>query len=200
MYGHPLSRRGFNGNARRLLRGFTIIELLVTVAVAAILLTVVVPSFVSVTQSTRASAEANLLVGDLYLARSEAIKRGQSVTVCSSSDGLSCNGNPAVWSNGWIVFPDPAGTQVVAAGAPILRQQPPWTSTDSFTSAVTSMGQASAQAKAITYNRDGIVAAIAGQTIWTLHTSPVNASATRCVEMNQLGRVQTLTANGSNCV
>ncbi len=56
-------------------RGFTLLELIVTVVVASILLTVAVPSFTTLIRSNRAASEANALLTMLTLARSEAIKR-----------------------------------------------------------------------------------------------------------------------------
>lgn len=87
--------------------GFTLIELMVTIAIAAILLTVGVPSFVSTVQNNRMVASLNDLVTDLNLARSEAVTRGVRVTACRSSDGQTCNTGNGDWSQGWIVFSDP---------------------------------------------------------------------------------------------
>ncbi len=86
-------------------KGFTLIELMVTVAVAAILLTVGVPSFRATVENNRLTAAANELVGALNLARSEAIKRGVRVTVCKSADGATCT-TSSDWEKGWIVFVD----------------------------------------------------------------------------------------------
>ncbi len=86
-------------------QGFTLIELMVTVSVAAILLAVGVPNFSDMVKNNRMATTANELVGALNLARSEAIKRGVRVTVCKSADGATCttSGN---WEQGWIVFTD----------------------------------------------------------------------------------------------
>ena len=74
--------------------GFTIIELIVTLAIAAIVLGLVVPSFQNLIRSNQVSTETNALVSALQLARSEAVKLSEDVTV--SSDG----GN---FSDGWCV-------------------------------------------------------------------------------------------------
>lgn len=79
--------------------GFTLIELMVTVSIAAILLAIAVPSFISTIRSTRLTNSANDLVTALNLARSEAIKRGRPVTVASISASSQ-------WENGWNVFID----------------------------------------------------------------------------------------------
>lgn len=84
-------------------RGFTLIELMVTLAVAAILLTIGVPSFRDLMIKSRLSGQVQEFYGTLNFARSEAIKRGFSVSICKSSNGTSCTGN---WSDGWIIFLD----------------------------------------------------------------------------------------------
>lgn len=102
-------------------RGLTLIELMVTLSIAVILLTIGVPSFVDFMNASKATAYANDLLADLNYARSEAITRGVRVTVCHSNDAATCSGN---WSNGWIVFANTnaAGTQnVVDNGDEILR-------------------------------------------------------------------------------
>lgn len=85
------------------MRGFTLIEMLMTMAIAAILLTIGIPSFRYVTNSNRIAGELNGLLGDLQFARAEAIKEGRTVTVCVSSDGANC-ANSTTWQSGWIVF------------------------------------------------------------------------------------------------
>lgn len=89
--------------------GVTLIEMLVTLAVAAILLAAAVPSFTALVQNNRAAAQVNDLVGAMHTARGEAIKRGFPVTLCASSNQTSCSGG-ASWSGGWIVFQDGAAT------------------------------------------------------------------------------------------
>lgn len=90
----------------RTLKGFTLIELMVTLAIAVIVLTVGVPSFMATIQNNRITTTVNDFVSDLNLARSEAIKRGSRVTLCKSADGNSCT-QSGDWSQGWILFSDP---------------------------------------------------------------------------------------------
>ena len=87
--------------------GFTLIELMITVAIAAIILTLAVPSFrTAILNNTRTSV-VNEFLGVLNLARSEAIKRGIKVEICRSSDGSSCaSDNTGIWEDGWIVWSD----------------------------------------------------------------------------------------------
>ncbi len=99
-------------------KGFTLIELMVTLAVAAIVLTIAVPSFTTTVQNNRLSTQLNELVGSLHLARSEAIKRRVTMTVCGSTDQSSCN--TSNWENGWLVFADTDEDGAVDAGETIV--------------------------------------------------------------------------------
>jgi len=83
--------------------GYTLMELMVTVAIAGILLGVAIPSFTSIISSNRLTTYANELVAALNLARSEAIKRGVQVTV--RNKGASTH-----WESGWNVFVDSDGS------------------------------------------------------------------------------------------
>ena len=90
-------------------RGFTLIELVITVSMAAIILTLGIPRFREMVLNNKMTAQINSLVSDLNLARSEAIKRGASVTLCKrNSAGTNCD-NTANWNGGWIVFADQNG-------------------------------------------------------------------------------------------
>ncbi|TLY62004.1 MAG: prepilin-type N-terminal cleavage/methylation domain-containing protein, partial [Gammaproteobacteria bacterium] len=129
--------------------GFSITELMVVVAIVAILLGIGAPSYRYITNSYRMSAEVNGLLGDLQYARAEAIREGQLVTACVSSDGASCTGDHD-WAKGWIVFSD------LNKAAGVLRVQGAFTGTtpDTF------IGDSSVTA--ITYNREGFATTAAG--------------------------------------
>lgn len=89
--------------------GFTLIELMVTIAVMAILLAIAVPSFTDAVLGSKLSSYANNFVASAHLARSEAIKRNTAVTLCASADGASC-ATAGGWQQGWIVL---SGTTVI---------------------------------------------------------------------------------------
>ena len=86
-------------------RGFTLIELITTLAIAGILVTLAVPSFSEVIKNNRLITQENDFVTTLNLARSEAIRRSGRVTVCKSSNQTDCSGAGG-WEQGWIVFND----------------------------------------------------------------------------------------------
>lgn len=85
--------------------GFTLIELMIGVAIMAILLMVGVPSFQSAVASSRLTTSTNDVVSALALARTEAIRRGTRVTVCKSANAAACT-TAGDWAQGWIIFID----------------------------------------------------------------------------------------------
>jgi len=96
--------------------GFTLIEMMVTVSVAAILLSIAVPSFTTMIKNARISSATNEFISSLILARSEALKRNDNVSLCSSSDLLTCS-QDIEFANGWIVFQDCNRDGIIDAGA-----------------------------------------------------------------------------------
>ena len=102
--------------------GFTLLELLITVAVLTMVMAIGIPSMTTFIQNDRLTTQINTLVGHLSYARSEAVKRSQQVAVCASSNGTSCSGG-VNWETGWIIYVDADGDSAFDAGEPILRAQ-----------------------------------------------------------------------------
>jgi type IV fimbrial biogenesis protein FimT len=94
------------------LHGFSLVELMAVIAIAAILLTIGVPSFSVLLEKQRMTTTVNELFAALNLARSEAIQRGTRV------DLVPVDGNN--WSNGWLVLIDDNGNQKADAGEKII--------------------------------------------------------------------------------
>jgi type IV fimbrial biogenesis protein FimT len=101
--------------------GFTLIELMVVIAVAAILLAVAAPNFTSMLVSTRLSSQTNDLIADLRLARSEAATRGAWVVVCPSTNGTACSSTAADWASGRMVFVDSDRSGTLGTTETVLR-------------------------------------------------------------------------------
>jgi type IV fimbrial biogenesis protein FimT len=81
--------------------GFTAIELLVTIAVAAILMAIAVPSLTQIVRNSELTSITNTLLASINGARSEAMKRGGFAMVVPRG-----NGSGGTWNNGWVVFVD----------------------------------------------------------------------------------------------
>jgi len=100
-------------------RGFTLIELMATLVVLAILATVGVPSFQNLLKDNRRTTQINELVSAMNLARSEATKGNGSVGFCPSADGATCGGGN--FDSGWIVFINVDGDSPPAFDAGVDR-------------------------------------------------------------------------------
>lgn len=113
--------------------GFTLLDLLVTLAVFAIVVAIGIPGLNQYVEANRSASQNNLIVGTLTTARSEAIKRGIHVVVCASSNSTAsipaCDTNQ--WELGWIFFADmdqdgvftpaPGGKDVLLGVSPKLN-------------------------------------------------------------------------------
>ncbi len=84
--------------------GFTLVELMIALAVVAVIVTIGIPNFTDLIRNSRQTTQINSLLNAMSVARSEAVKLNRFVTVCQSSDGATCG--DAGWNNGWIVFRD----------------------------------------------------------------------------------------------
>jgi len=188
------NQRSAGRRGRSRIAGFTLIEVLTVITIAAILMALGIPSFQYVTNANRISGEVNGLLGDMQYARSEAIKEGQTVTVCSSTDPTAaapaCNGN-TTWQNGWIVFSDVNGNGAVDPADTILRVQRAFPVGDTFNSnnAMTE----------VTFNREGFALGLANTVTVTLHAAVPNPSSTRCLQITIVGQLITETSGTGAC-
>jgi type IV fimbrial biogenesis protein FimT len=194
------ARAARNRKAFRSAAGFNLVELLVATTLAAILMGIAVPSYRYVTNSSRVSSEINNLLGDLTLARAEAIRQGQPVTVCPTQNGTACSTNITDWSNGWIVFTDFNANGAVDTDAAdndtVVRYQQKFGGTDTFTTA-------NATNNWVTFNRDGFAIGLNGndsqQLIFTLQTTPPNNQWKRCLQITRVGQMTTEHSGTGEC-
>ncbi|WP_039049938.1 GspH/FimT family pseudopilin [Comamonas thiooxydans] len=117
----PLIRRHFS-------RGFTAIELMVTVAILAVLAGLAAPSFNPIIERWRVRQVSEELQSTLYFARSEAVKRGGGIVILrnTSTDGCTISDTDTdAWNCGWLVFVDKNSDGVKDNGEEVLQQTPP---------------------------------------------------------------------------
>ena len=88
------------------IRGFTIVELMISLSLMAILAAIAVPSYERLILTSAADKFRDDLYSTLVLARSEALTRGTSVTVCTSTDTNVCSDDADDWQGGWLMFED----------------------------------------------------------------------------------------------
>lgn len=160
-------------------QGFTLYELMITVLIIGIVLGFGVPNLRSFTQNSRMAAATNDMLGTFHLARSEAARSKQNVSICASGNSTTatptCGGE---FEDGWIVFSDPDGDVAFDAGEVLLRSYPALPDTIS----VTNTGQG-----------DYFAFGPTGQSRGTILGQPPTTSAVFC---DDRGNVQT-TANNS---
>lgn len=146
-------------------RGFTLIELMITLSILVILITVAVPSFKEFVQAQRVKTASFDLFAAITYTRSEALKRNSDVTLSAASGG---------WGNGWSV----------TAGGSTLRTQPAIGSSVAITSSITSL----------TYGRDGRITGTAA-TLQLAPNPSVGWISPRCISIDLSGRPNTKKAS-----
>lgn len=104
--------------------GYSLIELLVVMALGVILLSIAAPSMTGILDTERSRSFGNALLSSLNLARSEAIKRNARAVLCKSADGLSCTFSGG-WEQGWLVFHDVNNNAALDSGEQVIDRQGP---------------------------------------------------------------------------
>lgn len=150
-------------------RGFTLVELMVTLAIAAILVALAVPSMTSFLAEQAAAGNADELAAAFRFARSEAIKRSASITVCASSDGQACGQD---WKAGWIV---------TTSSGTVLRVQNGLAAMSSLTGGVDTA----------TFTSTGLVTGLTdGSSSFTFVPTGGDTSLQRVVQLDVQGKVK----------
>lgn len=108
---------------RRTARGFTVLELMIVISIAAILLVMGIPAFQDFGMRQRMSAAIQLLHTHLVLARHEAINRNADIIICPGDTERACT-DSGDWSAGWLVFSDLNGDRQYQAGETLHRAEP----------------------------------------------------------------------------
>lgn len=157
--------------------GFTLIELMVVIAITAILIALAVPSMSSFLAKWQMNSALNAFSGSMRQARSEAIKSSRIVTICPSTNGTSCN-NTNEWKDGWIVYLDADNSGSLDTGEEVLVEQ----SSLSGINGATSNGGV----KSFSYLPNGLLRSQAS----AITFSSVNSSQSdKTVTVNRIGRI-----------
>ncbi|MEH6686100.1 MAG: GspH/FimT family pseudopilin [Halopseudomonas sabulinigri] len=153
----------------RSVKGFTLIELMVTIAVLAVIISLAVPSFSSIIRDNRLFSLSQELRGTLQQARSEAVKRNEVVTVCRSNVGSTDCANGTAWEAGWLIKVGSGTGEILA----------------SFQAAqgVSITGPTSG----LTFRRNGM--ASTGNASWSVTSSGCTGTQKRVVRVNKVGNV-----------
>jgi type IV fimbrial biogenesis protein FimT len=104
-------------------RGFTLLELMITVVIVGILTAIGVPALSSMLDNSKISQGADMLIASLGVARGQASELNARVAVCRSTDGAACSGT-GDWRAGWIVFVDKGTIGTKDSADQILLVQP----------------------------------------------------------------------------
>lgn len=106
-------------------QGFSLVEIMVTIAVLGVIAGIAIPSFSDFMDSSKRASFVSELGADFSLARTEAARRGKRVTVCVSSDGKTCQNSATDWATGWIIFSDITADGVLSAvdGDELLKRR-----------------------------------------------------------------------------
>jgi type IV fimbrial biogenesis protein FimT len=115
-------------------QGFTLVELVVVMAIAGIAMTIAVPSYNQFVLNNRMTAQANEFLAGLNFARGEAAKRNATVSACRSSNSTSCAASGG-WDQGYIIFVDTGSVGTWNAGDTILQVQQKFAGKSALTSA-----------------------------------------------------------------
>lgn len=102
-------------------KGMTLPELLITLSITAILMSVAAPSMRSLIASQRVSSIAQDVYGSFAFARSEAVKRRSPISICHSVNGSFCHDNGDDWGGGWLVFTDADSDGTLETGDTLIR-------------------------------------------------------------------------------
>lgn len=179
--------------------GFTLVELMVVLAIAVFLITSAIPSFQSFIQNNRMSSTTHGFITSMNLARSEAVKRGTQVTMCKSGDSATCVNNGG-WEQGWIVFVDNNGDgQRQTGGTPeeLLRVQ------NSLSGGISISGQDDVE-NLISYAADGFAKLVAGGNLRRDHSTLVICDSrnfgdhSRALVLNTTGSIRTTSATDAS--
>jgi|TARA_B110000116_G_scaffold81057_1_gene70500 type IV fimbrial biogenesis protein FimT len=175
------------------LGGFTLTELMITISVAAILASTAVPSFSDMIKRNRVITQQNDLLGDIMLARIEAIKRGYSVSICSANlAATGCSGSKIDWHQGWLIYvnSDKHGVYDSNDGDELLRIHDPFVSSTRLDYTYTTL----------TFNSRGFMSGSDVNARFAFCNTNDEVDYEREIKMLSTGRASRREATASTCI
>jgi type IV fimbrial biogenesis protein FimT len=173
------------GRGARRAAGFTLVELMVTLTILALLGMIAVPAFNNAILGNKLAGFTNSFMAGVQVARSEAIKRNAAVKMCRSADGASCAGSGG-WQQGWIIFNDVDGNDAINNTETRIHYQQKLSDDFSFTG----------DTYTIVMQPTGLAATSAALTL--CRSNPVGAQE-RTVTLSTTGRVSIAKTTTGTC-
>lgn len=178
--------------------GFTLIELMVTLGVSALVLSIGLPGFQGLVRDNRLVMQYNQFVSELNMTRSEAVKRGIRVTMCKrNAAGTNCN-NAGKWEDGWMIFTDPNNSGAVDPGEAILRVHEPLSGDNTLRTSEDLMTY-NGQGLALAFNNTFRLCDIRGSRFAKAVVVSRNGRPRRAVDINGDGVVDDASGNSIPC-
>lgn len=184
------------------MKGFTLVELMVVIAIVAILATLAAPSFTRLIADAAIKEQVESMMDDFRFARSAAVKRGRSVTLCASNNPTaatpSCVVSDPDWAKGWIIFvdEDAVPNNTFEATDELLRRQEPASRSGGISSG-TGGGAVGQPPRFIRFNPDGRTPG--QQSSFTFEASVANSGADRSICLATTGRPRVTAAGVTAC-
>lgn len=158
--------------------GFTLVELLIAIAIGAILLTIAIPGYQAFIQNNKIASATNKLSASINLARMEAVKRGVKVSVCpSANSSFSACGDNTQWSQGWIVYVDSDNNNAIETESDLVKIAQP----------ISNDATINSSSAIISYDGTGFL--MAGTTSFSLTANGCTGNNARTINLAASGRV-----------
>lgn len=183
-----------NHHNRQLLRqaGFTLVELLIVLALIGVVASLAYPSFQETIRLNRVQSQTTRLLSTLMIARSEAAKTNRPAIICKSPNGSTCSTDASVkWDGGWLVFRDDNGDGVQDAGEPVIRVE------NAVPETVTVRATESAFANSLTYAPDGTINGLITQIFKICSGDSIRGA--RAIAVDATGRPRVNDNPGGSC-